>query len=261
MNPEYALSLNNLASLYLDRADFAHAARCSNRRLDIVKQTLGEGHEHYARSLNNLGMVYHELADYAKAEPLFKQAMVLQKAHQGERSADYATTLNNLGLLYFQRADYIQAELYYQRSLEIVKALVGPRHLGTHRASVISRSSTNVRETTRAVQLLREALDIKKVTIGEGHPDYAVSLDNLAATYASMSEYALAEPLYQQALKIRRETLGPNHPDCASTLNNLAGLYGAMADKGAGRAAPSRGPANRQGNLRRETPGLCDATE
>ena len=43
--------------------------------------------------------------------------------------------------------------------------------------------------------------------LGENHPDYANSLDNLALLYMHMGDYAQAEPLYQKALEIRRSTL------------------------------------------------------
>ena len=61
--------------------------------------------------------------------------------------------------------------------------------------------------------------------LGEQHPDFATSLNNLAVLYYATGRYEQAEPLYQQALEIRRQVLGEQHPDFASSLNNLAGLY------------------------------------
>ena len=66
--------------------------------------------------------------------------------------------------------------------------------------------------------------------MGEEHPDYATSLNNLAGLYKSMGEYAKAEPLYRQALEIRRRVLGEEHPDYATSLNNLAVLYESMGE-------------------------------
>ena len=66
--------------------------------------------------------------------------------------------------------------------------------------------------------------------LGEGHPDYAVSLNNLADLYRAKGDYAAAEPLYRQAMEIRRAALGEGHPDYAASLNNLALLYQAMGD-------------------------------
>ena len=61
--------------------------------------------------------------------------------------------------------------------------------------------------------------------MGDDHPDYAASLNNLAELYRSMGIYSDAEPLYRQATEIWRKSLGEDHPDCATSLNNLALMY------------------------------------
>ena len=75
----------------------------------------------------------------------------------------------------------------------------------------------------RAEPLFRQALEIWKKALGEDHPDYAPSLNNLAALYQAMGDYARAEPLFREALEIRKKALGEDHPDYAESLNNLAG--------------------------------------
>ena len=83
---------------------------------------------------------------------------------------------------------------------------------------------------SRAEPLVRNALEIRKRALGEGHPDYAQSLNNLAALYHRNGDYAKAEPLYFKALEICKWTGGENHPDYARRLNNLAMLYEATGD-------------------------------
>ena len=51
----------------------------------------------------------------------------------------------------------------------------------------------------QAEPLYRQALAIGKKVLGEQHPDYAKSLNDLAGLYQSMGDYAQAEPLYRQA--------------------------------------------------------------
>ena len=77
-----------------------------------------------------------------------------------------------------------------------------------------------------------KAAQIYRVALGEGHPDYAASLNNLAGLYYKMGRHAEAEPLYQRALEITRTALGEGHPDYAASLNNLAALYRAMGRPG-----------------------------
>ena len=82
----------------------------------------------------------------------------------------------------------------------------------------------------RAEPLYRQALEIKKKALGENHPEYATSLNNLAWLYACQGDYVRAEPLYRQALEIKKKALGENHPDYAASLNNLAELYKSQGD-------------------------------
>ena len=71
--------------------------------------------------------------------------------------------------------------------------------------------------------------------LGERHPDYADSLNNLADLLESQGDYAAARPLYEQALAIRKEVLGERHPDYATSLNNLADLLESQGDYAAAR--------------------------
>ena len=68
-------------------------------------------------------------------------------------------------------------------------------------------------------------MELYKQLLGENHPDYAMSLNNLAALYDSQGKYEEAEPLYIQALELYKQLLGVNHPDYARSLNNLAVFY------------------------------------
>jgi CHAT domain-containing protein/Flp pilus assembly protein TadD len=71
-------------------------------------------------------------------------------------------------------------------------------------------------------------MEICKVQLGENHPNYASSLNNLAGLYREMGRLTDAEPLFRQAMEICKVQLGENHPSYASSLNNLALLYQAM---------------------------------
>jgi CHAT domain-containing protein len=77
----------------------------------------------------------------------------------------------------------------------------------------------------KALPLHEQARDICKAALGERHPTYALSLNNLALVHESMGDYTKALPLLQQARDIRKAALGERHPDYAASLNNLALLH------------------------------------
>ena len=67
----------------------------------------------------------------------------------------------------------------------------------------------------------RQVLEIYEQTVGDQHPDYATTLDNLAQLYHARKEYAKAEPLLREALEITKAE-GENHPDHARSLHNFS---------------------------------------
>jgi tetratricopeptide (TPR) repeat protein len=83
----------------------------------------------------------------------------------------------------------------------------------------------------------QEALRVRQKVLGPQNRDTARSLNNLAALYKEMGEYAKAESLYSATririlrcvrttlLRVDVKLLGPEHRSMAGILNNLAELY------------------------------------
>jgi CHAT domain-containing protein/tetratricopeptide (TPR) repeat protein len=88
----------------------------------------------------------------------------------------------------------------------------------------------------KALPLFERARDLYKASLGEKHPDYAISLNNLALLYRDMGGPARGLPLCRQARDIRKATLGEKHPLYATSLHNLALLYLDTGDHARARA-------------------------
>jgi CHAT domain-containing protein/tetratricopeptide (TPR) repeat protein len=82
----------------------------------------------------------------------------------------------------------------------------------------------------QALLLATQVCEGARQVLGEDHPQYATSLNNLAGLYCGTGEYARAEPLFRQASDILRRALGDSHPSYAASLNNLAELYRAVGE-------------------------------
>ena len=72
-----------------------------------------------------------------------------------------------------------------------------------------------------AEPLYREALKVKRETLGDRHPSTLASINNLGLLLSDQGKYDEAEPLYREALKVQRETLGDRHPDTLVSINNI----------------------------------------
>ena len=55
--------------------------------------------------------------------------------------------------------------------------------------------------------LLMQALEIRRRVVGEEHPDFATSCNNLAGLYENTARYEEAGPLFEQALEIWQQAL------------------------------------------------------
>jgi len=63
----------------------------------------------------------------------------------------------------------------------------------------------------KAEPLYLQALQIRKKALGEDHPGYAQSLNDLAALYFSMEAYEKAESLCIEALQIQKNVPGEDY--------------------------------------------------
>ena len=61
-----------------------------------------------------------------------------------------------------------------------------------------------------------------KKTLGEGHPEVAKCLNNLAVLLREQKKFEDAETLTRQGLEVVRQALGDSHPFVATSMNNLA---------------------------------------
>ena len=77
----------------------------------------------------------------------------------------------------------------------------------------------------KAKPLLLKVVELRKLTVGERHPDYAQSLNNLGFVYATLGQYKEAEQNYSKAAELYKLLQGETNPDYATSLDNLASLY------------------------------------
>jgi len=189
-----------------------------NRRF----RSQGLDHPEYRESLYELAdavQVFVHGANRAEAFDTAKLAndeliQVLIELH-GEQ--DYRVTDGKLAGVDIE----LKVKLSAEERQELAKA-------GTLNAKVIELLGSG--QCMEALPLALSAIEIRKRLIGEQHRDYASSLNNLAALYESMGDYARAEPQFLQAKAIEEKVLGKVHPDYATSLVKLTELYYSMGD-------------------------------
>src|SRR5208337_569715 len=81
-----------------------------------------------------------------------------------------------------------------------------------------------------AIPLAEKVVAVTKRSKGDGDPETAGSLNDLAGLYQATGDYAKAEPVCKEALEICQKVLDPRDPETARALHNLAALYSAIGD-------------------------------
>src|SRR2546425_24382 len=81
-----------------------------------------------------------------------------------------------------------------------------------------------------AVIIAKKACNLARQHLEKNDPEIALTLNNLAGVYESLSEYTEAEPLYEGAIAILREDPKEHAIHLANSLNSLAYLYYSMGN-------------------------------
>jgi CHAT domain-containing protein/tetratricopeptide (TPR) repeat protein len=229
--PEYADSLDNLASLYKAAGEFGKAEPLLMQALTIRRKALGEDDPDVIISMNNLAGLYVSTGKYTDAREIYLRSLEKIRAIAGEDNIFFVKCLNNLASLYKAMGDYVAVEPLYIKARDIQMKISGEDK--PDYAIIISNLAHLYALTGRyseAEPLYLHSLEITRKLLGEQHPQYSRTLNNLASLYEWMGSYGKAEPLYQQALATMTAGSGKNSPDAATALNNLAGLYKAIGD-------------------------------
>ncbi|HEV3257270.1 MAG TPA: tetratricopeptide repeat protein [Gemmataceae bacterium] len=191
------------------------AVAAARNMLAIEREVLGMAHEEVASSLDYLAGLQAERDDFVAAIEASRGALDIRRALYGEghwRVTDARLALDD--------AARLAALTGAQR-----QQLADADRLNEQQISLYQQG-----KPAEAINSARRAVEIRGKVLGEKHPDFAVSVNNLAFLYKDMGDYARAEPLYQKALEIAKQALGERHPLYATNLNNLALLYSDLGD-------------------------------
>jgi tetratricopeptide (TPR) repeat protein/predicted Ser/Thr protein kinase len=135
-----------------------------------------------------------------------------------------ARMLDIIGQVYFRLGLYIQARPLLQDSLALRQRYsAGPVPLADSHEHLGLLSQAQSRPD--AESHLREALALRRESLGPRHPDVGRTLKGLGVLAATRGQLTEAEAAFQQALEIQEASLGRVHPEVAATLNNLAGVW------------------------------------
>ena len=90
--------------------------------------------------------------------------------------------------------------------------------------SSVARTAGSLGLLERSADAQREALRIRRATLGDSHPDTIESLHGLGAALARLSRHEEAERCFREALEVRTRLLGPEDAHTLATAYQLGNL-------------------------------------
>ncbi len=174
-------------------------------------------------------MLYKDQGKFTEAKSLCNRALDIQKRVLGEQHTEVASTTNELALLYSMEGKEDTPKTGSQQSFSFVRVILflflspGSFYHSLLNINYITSSSFTQSPSFRsfpyyflgkydmAESLHLRCLDIIQHTVGVTHPEYAETLNNLAAVYKATGKYKQSEEAFRKVLEIQTNALGPNH--------------------------------------------------
>jgi CHAT domain-containing protein/Tfp pilus assembly protein PilF len=175
-------------------------------------------------ALYQLARLRQQLGKYKNAEENYQQAIATARKL---KSPELNQVYNSFATFYIALGNYSAAETIY-------RDLLGDAQTTPQLADAVKQNLAAIYEQTLrydlAEKLLMEVLEDDRKTIGEKHPDFAISLQNLGALYQAKGNFEKARSLYQQALDVDKANGGVHTLTYANTQANLGTVYEEMGD-------------------------------
>ena len=166
-----------------------------------------------------IARLHQQMGKYKEAEVNYQEAIAgFKKLQSGELKQVY----NSFATFYITLGNYTAAETIYQNLLSDPQT---PAAL----TSALKQNLATIYEQTlrydKAELMFKDVLEADRKTIGERHPDFAISLQNLAVLYQAMGNFEKAKGLYLQALEVDKLNGGDQTLSYASKSANLGTVY------------------------------------
>ncbi|HEX5716141.1 MAG TPA: tetratricopeptide repeat protein [Thermoanaerobaculia bacterium] len=178
-------------------------------------------------SLNEQTLRLQHQGQHAQALENAAKAYELSHRHLDPKQLEYLTSIMYRAGVNQALGNFTAAEPLYREALACLREQGDEEGLpvAAFLLTQLALLHLIMNSYAEAEQFFEQALAAQRSTLGEDHPDVAVSLNHLANLSRRRADYAKAERLHVQALELQRRTLGEGHQDVAMSLSNLAGLY------------------------------------
>lgn len=204
VHPKVALSLNNLALLYVKQGQQFKAEPLLMRALAINENAISPDHHSEAVTiLNNLAYYHSAKGNVEQAMLLFYMAIFIEESVHGQKTG-VAMIMNNMAGIFRQKGLDAAAGDLYRSSLAILEKDL---RADDPKVALVLNNLASIysfqNDYTQAEASYKRSLAIKEKVFGTEHPSVALTLNNLADLYIEMGQKKKADELIKRVAAIQ----------------------------------------------------------
>lgn len=222
-NPEVGYSLNALSGFLWDHGRLEEALAVSEEQLTVATRLFGSESSEVAVSMALVASTAMDLGDPERGRRLLVRAASIIDSLPNPAAEHAADVYLVVGTAHRRAGDNVAALGSYEAWLEVERSRFDndPRGLTDALLSVASVALT-LGNAPHSVKLAEEALELQRVSLGQGHPDLAATLTLLSTLSRRTGRRDRCVPLLQEAFAIRQRVLGASDPETLQTAVHLA---------------------------------------
>lgn len=215
---EFVASVLSIADIFIQSDRFNETEKLL---LSTIRQQPKNSLNH-GKLLSKLGDVYTITSQFSRADKALNTALDIIVKIEGENSDLYTSTIINLGILYMEQGKFPEAEEAFDYTLQIVSNQDEAYPAVLNNQALVYQS---LGQLDRAEKTFKEIRSIDSVSLGNTHPDFAVTLSNLGLVYTDQGNFVKAEKVLTKALEIQKSNDESKTVSYARKLNNLARVF------------------------------------
>lgn len=197
---ERFVSLNNLATLYLESGQYEKGSRVGEQLANLIPGTLEEHPRAAATLLNVAGSLEHARNRHGQAEAYYVRSLELFHRTMGPVSVDAAVVKTNLGGLRLDAGQYQAATDLFQQAIHEVETASTPDSPVLIRPLINAARSENLAgHPTVAEPFARRGVELSLKILGDRHPVTAAAMLEQAAALRGLGRKKPARQLEKQA--------------------------------------------------------------
>ena len=233
-SPAVDNALHILAYVLYERGKLAEAAQLGTEAFDLRERAYGRTHHAVAGSLALLGEIALARGDARAAEASYREALAIWHTLGDDDRPDFASAMRGLAETLLAQGQLDAARSTAEQALAWQRRMLRPWHPALATTLAVLGRIVEVRAPAAAEPLLREAVEIRRASLGPDHPYTARAESQLGECLALLQRTGEALPLLRHGAEILRAILGEDHPETGLAWKRLAGAEA--------RIAPDHGP-------------------